>query len=111
MDEKFVIATVNDNWWRRIVRRDILKRDVKKDIGTTYYYSLKELQDDLLEAGLKISTKSGYLFFGSYNYENKSVKLRLKREIMVIDLLLSKLLPNFTDFLLLGSIKSSNIQK
>lgn len=102
---RFTLSTVNDNWWRRALRRSILKRDVKKDTGTTYYYSLKELHDDLLEAGLEIRTKSGYLFFGHYDYEPKSLRLRFKREVMKIDWNLSYLLPNLTHFLLLGGLK------
>jgi ubiquinone/menaquinone biosynthesis C-methylase UbiE len=103
---RFILATINDNWWKRVLKRSILKRNVLNDIGTTYYYSLKELCDDVLEAGLKIRIKSGYLFFGHYEYNTKSLRFRFKRELMKIDWTLSYLLSNLPDFLLLGGFKS-----
>jgi len=106
LEGRFILATVNDNWWKRVLKRRILKRNVKKDTGTTYYYSLKELHDDLLEAGLKIEIESGYLFWGRYDYNTKSLRFRFKRELLKIDWILSYLLPNLSHFLLLGGLKS-----
>jgi ubiquinone/menaquinone biosynthesis C-methylase UbiE len=103
---RFILTTVNDNWWRRVLKRSILKRIVPNDIGTTYYYSPKELRDDVSEAGLKIMINSGYLFFGHYDYSTKSLSFRFKRELMKIDWALSYLLSNLPDFLLLGGFKS-----